>query len=494
MATVSESRLRILIDSNIFIAVEELGPGHDAHSALAADLLARSSRLGYVVVISHGTRRDLLHAPAQLRSLRERQLTRYHVLAPPALDPSLAAQAGFPPSLGANDSADLEVLASLHAGAADWLVTQDRKLLARSVAAGLGSRAFNLEAAIETLTALESSPTAIPTVNMVKGHEVALHAPIFDSLKADYADFAEWWRGKVAREERDVILLGEPADPDGLTVLKFESDSPYALTGRVLKLCTFKVSDDLRGTKRGELLLKAAVDYARRNRADRMYVEVAPGLTMLTSWLSEFGFEPQQSARSAAGDVVLVKELTPLGSPHLDPLAHNIRYGPGSVRFLQGHLVPIRPEWHARLLPEAEAQSTLFGEQEACGNALRKAYLCHAKSRQIRPGDVLLFVLTGGIGSVTSVGVVEDTRVSDDAATIVSFVGRRTVYTASEIEALTDKGDVLAIRFRLDRVLEPPWTRSTIQRNGLVKGWAQTITKVRPGGLAWVRQQLGASP
>lgn len=489
----------ILIDSNVFIAAEshDTPDGH-VHGTDAATLLRLAAQLGFPVMVSHGTVTDFLQASPEVRTQRQRQLEKYHVLAAVPTPPGLQAAAGFPTALGPNDRADLEVLATLASGAAEWLVTIDGRFRKRATRAGYGDRVFSLTEALDTLNPLIAAPTHLPAVTVVKGYQVQLQAPIFDSLRGGYPDtptspgFNTWWQTKVAREHRDVVVLGDPRDPEGIAVLKAENDQPHGLPDRTLKICTFKVSDDFQGTKRGELLLKAVVDYARRNGHEHLYVEVFPAQEELCGWLPEFGFHTVAGATTDRGELVLHKRLHPdPAAPPLTPLAHHVAYGPGDALVTRAHVVPIRAGWHHKLLPEADPQGDLFAGTDACANAIRKAYLCHANTKLVTPGDVLLFYRTGtGASSVTAVGVVEQTLRSDQPAEIIRFVGSRTVYSQAEIRTWCAEGPVLAIRFRLDRVVAPPWPANTVRSNKVMNGTAQTIVRVPEEGLPWVRQQL----
>lgn len=67
MADMTTGRFAVLIDSNVFIAAEAYGADGDPHGREAAALLRLVNQLGYELVVSHGTRSDLLQAPPDLR-------------------------------------------------------------------------------------------------------------------------------------------------------------------------------------------------------------------------------------------------------------------------------------------------------------------------------------------------------------------------------------------------------------------------------------------
>lgn len=490
--------LSMLIDSNVFIAAA--AHPHEGHTygAEAAELLRLCSQLGYRVMISHGTRADISRA-GDRRESRERELSKFHVLDAVHTPDGLASQAGFPAVMSDNDRADLEVLATFHAGLGDWLVSNDgtfRKRAKRVV--DDPDVVYSLSEAVDSLRRFLDTPTQMPAVQTVKAYQVNLDAPIFDSLKAGYPPngddpgFVGWWRGKVTSDERPAIILGETRDPGGVAVLKDEDQPDYGLAGRVMKICTLKVDDDFSGTKRGEALLKAVLDYARRNGRDTLFLEVMPTVDTLPGWLEGFGFEILPGATTSRGELVYVKRLAPQpGDAPLSALGHAVKYGPGETLVDRVYLVPIQSQWHRRLLPEADVQLALDPLGEACGNAIRKAYLCRAPIRQLRAGDLLVFILTGdGAAQATCTGVVEETLASSDPDRIVRFVGSRTVYSVPEIRSVTGKGEVLAIRFRLDRVLPEPWRADTLRSEHVMVSTPQSIATAQQEGVAWLRTQL----
>ena len=104
----------------------------------------------------------------------------------------------FPPGeLSRNDQADLQVLATFATGVADWLITQDSKLASRAKKAGVQD-VFSAEEALDWLASWRAPelPNAA-TARIVPPYTINLAAPVFDSLRADYTGFDDWWRSKV---------------------------------------------------------------------------------------------------------------------------------------------------------------------------------------------------------------------------------------------------------------------------------------------------------
>lgn len=483
-------RIRVLLDSNIVIAHEALSHNADAHAQIADALIHLLRDLGFSVLVSAGSVADFASAPPDLRADRARTLAKhYHVLKP--VETPAHLRAVFPPGeLSPNDQADLQVLSTFATGVADWLITQDSKLAARAKRAGVQD-VFSAEEALEWLTSWR--PPGLPNAaiaQIVAPYTINLTAPIFNSLRADYSGFDVWWRSKVVSGDRHTILIGEERSPAGIAVLKDESDDPFGLGPRVLKICTFKIEESSQQFRLGELLLRAVIDYVTARNIPVAYLTAFPSKKPLTDWLGYFGFS--EITTTEDGESVFAKHLRPPdGAPVLPPLEHAITYGPRSLRINRAHVVPIQSRYHRRIFPDSHAQTSLLSN-EPCGNAIRKAYLCHAPTRLIQPGDALLFLHTGdGPSAVDTVGVVEATLASRDPAEIVSFVRNRTVYSIHEIQELCRKNEVLAVRFRLDRVLQPAWTAEELRSVGIMKRSPQSIAMVPEKGVPWVREQLG---
>lgn len=482
--------LAILVDTNVFVAAEQHTEDDHPYGREAAELLRAAAALGFRVCLSEATVRDVASAPGELGKRRRRALEKYDVLQPAHVPDAVRAAFG---DLGRQQHRnDLQVVATVASGVAQFLVSNDAQLRSRARRAGLDN-VLSLDEALAYLHTLQRPRLVLPpAAERVEPHQVNIDAALFDTLKADYP-FTTWWRTKVVPERRDVLVVGSPAEPDALAVLKVEDDAPVGLAGPVLKICTFKVSEGAQGLRRGELLLKSVVELARERHLSVVYLEVFPHREELVEWLPRFGFTPV--GRKDSGELVLAKRLEPASEGELPPLEHAVAYGPGSIRVERAHLVPIQDRWHFRLLPEATEQGDLLAGSEACGNAILKAYVSHAPTRKLRPGDGLLFLRTGvGPAHVTAIGVVETTAVTQDVTQLLAVVGTRTVYTVDELAAYCEAGPTLAVLFRMDRRLAPAWPIKELSGQAGVRRVPQSIAELSPGGVAWVRRRLAATP
>jgi hypothetical protein len=139
------------------------------------------------------------------------------------------------------------------------------------------------------------------------------------------------------------------------------------------------------------------------------------------------------------------------------------------------------PHFHNTLFPEWERQSATQGElfrpTNTAGNAIRLAYLCHAQTKEMRPGDILVFYRSKDEQAVTSIGVVESYTTLCDADSIASLVKRRTVYSMDEIRGMARKPTRVML-FRLIRHLRQPLNLESLLKNAVIRGAPQSITKI----------------
>jgi hypothetical protein len=498
--------LRLLVDSNFYIALEPYGGAIEPGQEAAAEVVRLAAVQGHKLFVHPATRDDLLQAKDPvLRAQRLAELQKFPSLEEGVIPAPLVDVLGMPDT-ASNDYRDLRLLAALHQNAVAYLVTDDYRLRRRANKVGLAERVLTTVDAVNLLRQFAPATTA-PPPRVLKVATYALDADqaIFESLRQDYDGFNEWVNTKVRPDpdNRDCLVIEENDCYAALAIIKrVEIDCPYGFPQPVTKVATFKVDTDYVGSKYGELLLKSIFAAAHTRSTATVYVEVLPRHEGLIDLLARFGFESSGDT-TVRGEHVMVKHLHP--SPRAEPLSalrHHIAYGPPAI-LGAGHvfIVPILPEWHHQLFPDAPHEPPTYEQLELIvdpgatthpwGNALRKAYLSNSPSNQLVAGDTLLFYRSHGPSNVTAIGVVEETLRSSDPVAITSFVGQRTVYTPDEIAKMCRSvGGLLAILFRQDRFIDPPWDISELRANGVVKSWPQSITQVRTAGRRWVHDQL----
>jgi hypothetical protein len=222
----------------------------------------------------------------------------------------------------------------------------------------------------------------------------------------------------------------------------------------------------------------------------------------LTRLLKMYGFDDLDS-RTRRGELIVSKSFRPAATEAtaIDALTYHVRYGPPALKLdpEQTFAIPIRPEYHRLLFPEAEWQvrgpqlSFEFAEPDVdhpFGNAIRKAYLCHSPSNQLVAGSTIVFYRSEDLQSLTVVGVVEQAARLETADQITRMVGNRTVYTLEQIEHMAAEGPVLVILFRQDRVLSEPISLAECTQRQLLSSWPMSITAVRRSGFEWLSSKI----
>lgn len=117
------------------------------------------------------------------------------------------------------------------------------------------------------------------------------------------------------------------------------------------------------------------------------------------------------------------------------------------------------------------------------GNTIRKVYLCRAQSGQMRSGDLIFFYMTRsdshGSQSLTSVGVIEDVRLSGDLEQVRVWTAKRSVFSDVELQQLVAGPDPLkVIDFLLIGHLGPSIPLDLLTNNGVLQSWPQSIARL----------------
>lgn len=497
--------LRLLLDTNVFVALEPFAGGMERGLGPAARLVRLAGEQGHKLFVHPATEDDLRQGTDRTRLTQQlAELGKFPMLAEGPIPAALIEAAGYSEP-GSNDHRDLRLLAALKNRATAYMISEDVRLRRRAARAGLGESVLTVNEAVALLDGF--APTLSPPpprVERVEPYALDSDQAIFGTIRADYSGF-DSWLDKVRSEahNRDCLVIrGHDGSYAALTLVKrVEDDCAYDFPQPVTKIATFKVGAEYAGSKYGELLLKTIFADAHRRSTAGLYVEVLSKYEGLIDLLDDFGFR-DSGYRTEREEAVLVKVLRPEFGPTLGALEHHITYGPPAIaRTARVFLIPIQPRWHDQLFPDsprAETSEQLLlpgmaheGRTYPWGNALRKAYLCNSNTTQLAAGDAVLFYRSGVHQTVTAVGVIERIVRSGDPVEIINFVGRRTVYTPEEIVGMCRSvRGVLAILFRQDRFIEPAWGIAELQRQGVVRGWPQSITRVGEGGAAWVHQQL----
>lgn len=375
----------------------------------------------------------------------------------PVSDATFCAQ--ISPKPGTNDETDNTLMYCVYWDAVDYLITEDRKIIVKASRIGIGDRVFLISDALEFFNQfiVTEKPVAPPGLEEDFIYNLSLSDPIFDTLKADYKEFASWFT-KISRAGRKCwVHYNADGSLGALLIYKIEDEPldtipPFPKKKRQ-KISTFIVSHI--GQKIGELFIKLAVDIAIKHKTEEIYLThfTRPD-DRLVELITEYGFI--MVARNRRGEEIFIKKIyaDPSSVHSHSPLETSREFYPS---FYDGqnvgkYFVPIWPENHERLFTDFKgSRQTRLPEHSGSfiveGNTIKKAYLSHTRNRHIAPGDLVLFYRSKDLKMVTSIGVIETVHMNlKETDEIMKIVGRRTVYSRDEIERM--KKPVTVIMFR----------------------------------------------
>lgn len=473
--------VRILLDTNIVIPLED-------SSQVLEESLSLLTRLahdnGHQLIVHPASYDDINRdADIQRRTISMSRIRKYSVLQDaPALANEERVQLGLRQH-DENDRVDNVIVYAIYRDAANILISEDRGIHKKAASIGIGDRVHYIQQAAAFLENLHARvEVALPNIEEVPIHQLDLASSFFDSLRAGYPGFDEWYR-RTARSGRSAWVHRDDHGQLGAIAIYKEEINPIvtdenrALRGRVLKLCTFKVGESLRGRKLGELLLKASFRYATCNNYEFIYLTMRPDeQEFLQDLCEDFGF---YYYGRYSGDAVFVKDH-PASPPvvEIDAMDYHRRFYPHfrCDEAVAKFIVPIRPEFHEILFPDIQNQPSLFVTATA-GNAIKQAYLSHARILGIKPGDILLFYRSHDQMAITSIGIVEMAEDLKDRDKILQLVSKRTVYSYEDIESMAHK-KTKVILFRLAIHLQRPISYKWLLEFGMVRGQIQTIRRI----------------
>ena len=485
--------MNVLLDTNVLIRITDVRTPMPAE---LSNMLRLMNRVQYRVVYHQAQISDFNRdSDAVRKEINITRLRQYLSLENPPCPSREELERLCWQERNDNDRVDNSLLYSVVRNAVGFLVTEDLEMHCKARAAGISDQVFSIKAFIEHLSEVVKSqsvlcPTTL-TVDWVHLYELDLRNTFFDSLRADYPEFDQWY-GRVAQEREAWIVRREGNIISGLCIFKVESGEELLsqgvgdVCGRVLKLCTFKVAE--RGSKYGEAFLKQAFSFAVENDLTAVYVQVRMSAHMqLIELFRDFGFAPCGRYHN---DVVWVKMMKPR---HKIPIAtiqeganyveYDIQYYPRFIACgkVQKFLVPIHPSYHEELFPDA-SRGNLFTPETGFqfpseGNAIKKVYISHSGIRKIHPGDLVFFYRTEDKKSVDTIGFVERVVVSCDMDEVLSVVARRTVLPERKLSQMVSEGKVLIVLFRFVCHLSPPVTKGQMVREGL-SGSVQSIREM----------------
>ncbi|MFA5269685.1 MAG: hypothetical protein WC379_17105 [Methanoregula sp.] len=479
--------MHLLIDTNIFIYRED----DRVVSQNVSDLFGLLHEIPVDVFIHPASLVDIQRDTDKRR--RNVMLSKIGIYRQIPRPPSAVCDADFIRIVGSphspQDSVDNEILYSVFRGTIDFLLTEDVGIHRKSFAAGIDDRVLHIDDALQFFRQFMPKKEKIPSPPGLKEdfmYNLTLNDPIFDSLKHDYPEFTKWFRKKSLEHRKCYVSYRADGSIGALLIYKFEEEiidvSPALPQKKRMKIATLKVTHV--GNKIGELLLKISIDLTIQNDCNEIFLtHFTEANDRLVELITEYGFV--KVGVNSRGEEIYLKKLVPesRGITGLPSVEIFKKYYPSFYdgAAVKKWIVPIYPEFHTRLFTDSGNRQTMLlehaGEFIVEGNAIKKAYISHARTRQLMPGDILLFYRSKDDQSLTSLGIIEEVQFDMmETDEIIRFVGKRTVYSRDEIEK--NPKPLTVILFRHHFHLKNPLNLTTLLESGIINGPPQSIMQI----------------
>lgn len=290
----------------------------------------------------------------------------------------------------------------------------------------------------------------------VKIRDIDINDPFFDSLKADYDGFENWFKRK---KDEEAYVLYEKGLVNGFLYLKYESGPITDVTPNIqcinaLKIGTLKINPH--GTRLGERFIKKALDYAIAGKVDLCYVTIFEKHDTLVKLFEKYGFN---RAADKNGELVLVKNLREIKNNIL------LDYPLINTRNKQKFLLAIYPKYHSVMFPDSILNNENIDilEDVTITNSIHKTYVTTMRVNQANPGDILVMYRTRSEGMsaeytavATSVCIVEEVKSQKEFANFEDFYTYATTYSIfdkDDLKSWYDRGRCYAIKMTYNAAL-----------------------------------------
>ncbi len=471
--------MNILIDTNIFIKAEPAFTDNiESDLRDVSELFKRINTLEHKIFV-HPRIKDEIHndSDERRRELRSQLVEKYLVLddAPVFSDEILDKYSLHPKNT--HDEIDNDLLAAVFHRAVSFLITEDKGIHSNSVALGIRDRVLSIDEAL-IFFGQTTQVHYNPRINRIRAYQLNDRDPIFDELISDYPDFKEWII-KCKEQHRDVFIVEGRMRYYCIAILTKKPS-------KQLKISTFKVSEKAPMGAYGDLLLRNAFEYSREKGFREIYLTVFPKRLSLIKFLKDNGF--YESGKKAE-ELILLKDMIAPEKSNLSPFEFFVKYGPFNIATeVPIHIVPIKKDYYSRLFPSNAIIEEMF--PQPYGNAIKKAYVCNAKNKNLSRGDLILFYISGYNKKIVTVSIVEEVINTSSAEELARFVGGRTIYDFAALKKIAE-ANALAILFRHAYHLQKPIDLDILKEKRVLKSWPQSIQTVSDeSGLRWLRERI----
>ena len=350
----------------------------------------------------------------------------------------------------------------------------------------------NTELKDNILTLLEAYNYLLPqldsdnnfSLNSPSVADLDINDKIFDTLKANYPEFTEWFMRMQIKKRPCAVFYDANHNIAALMIYKLEDEEIKLKENNIpktrrLKISTFIVT--MNGYKFGEALIKIAVDECIKENVNCMYLtHFVDENDSLVYLIKEYGFTCV--GLNDRGEHIFIKLLRPERANNnkiTDFVKFNMKYFPS---FYDGpkvnkFIIPIKWTFYKRLFQSP--MEILQGYPLSSINSIEKAYISHSNISSINAGDILLFYISHKKSSISDLGIAKIIRSENDTQKISTIIGKRSVYTEQELK--NDSGKRLIIKFNHIFKLKNPVKYEILFKENILNGPPQSILQIDDG-------------
>lgn len=293
--------------------------------------------------------------------------------------------------------------------------------------------------------------------------EIDLHDSFFQSLRCDYPEFDDWFRGKS--NQSAFVQYDDNNNLIGFLYLKVEENcvedvEPNIIANRILKIGTFKIL--AHGTKMGEQFIKVILDYAISENVDVCYATIFEKHESLINLVQQFGFELY--GKKGTG---LHKENVYL--KYMRRITGNINrdFPFINISTARKYLLGIYPKYHSIMFPDSilTTENKDIITDVSYTNSIHKIYVCAMEQVEtLNYGDIAVIYRTAEQGRsaeysavATSVCVIEEVKLQNEFANFdefYSYTSKYSLFDKNDLRYWYNRGGCKAIKMTYNGALK----------------------------------------
>jgi L-amino acid N-acyltransferase YncA len=279
-----------------------------------------------------------------------------------------------------------------------------------------------------------------------KFSEVNLGDPFFDSLKADYVEFPEWFKKKSDAGEYTLVFHDEQGI-GAFVYLKRENEAIELMDKTLpaiprVKIGTLRLAERFRGMRLGEGALGVSLWKWQELKSEEIYVTVFEKHTELINLFERFGFKC--IGMNSRGECIYLKNRR-----NIDYSSPYKAFPFISPNFTKAGLIPIYESFHDRLFPYSELRGNNREiEEETAGNGITKVYIgspYSAMHYEVGEPVAIYRIYEGETGktyksavtsfcTITKIDIIKNGgRATMSVSNFVKNAGNKTVFSAEEL-------------------------------------------------------------